>query len=251
MTDFTVDTAADLSATNFHTIQEAVNAALSGDVIKVSAGVYSENVVISTSGITLQSVEGRGTTSIVGSASGPGLGTITIAPGADNVTIGGAGQGFKIVGFDGTNPGIENAAIYLQGAHANITIRGNEIEAKGELALASEYAAVINGAVIDGNLFSGATFDEGAGMPEFSTFGSSQFTIGNVPRPLVYFGNTRRTSSSRTMKSRQSPAASIRRATIAARRWSCWTDRTTPRPAILSQVRTAAPATSTARRRCA
>ena len=193
MAAITVDTSLAVSAENFHTIQAAVNAASNGDVITVAAGVYNENVVISTSGISLVSAAGRDATSIVGSLAGPGLGSITITPGVDNVRIGDTGQGFKIVGFDGTNPALEYGAIYLQGAHANITIQGNELEANGELALASEYGSAINGMLIDGNIFSGATFDDTAGLPEFTTFGSSQFTIGNVPRPLVYFGNTNKT----------------------------------------------------------
>jgi parallel beta-helix repeat protein len=43
---------------DFPTIQAAVNAANPGDTIKVAAGVYNENVVISTSGLRLKGSEG-------------------------------------------------------------------------------------------------------------------------------------------------------------------------------------------------
>ncbi|MFY9610213.1 MAG: right-handed parallel beta-helix repeat-containing protein [Blastocatellia bacterium] len=43
---------------DFATIQAAVNAASTGDTIKVAAGNYNENVVISTSGLRLRSSEG-------------------------------------------------------------------------------------------------------------------------------------------------------------------------------------------------
>src|SRR5882672_9854759 len=45
---------------DFATIQEAVDAAVAGDTVKVSKGYYSENVVVSTSGITL-----KGSTSVI------------------------------------------------------------------------------------------------------------------------------------------------------------------------------------------
>src|SRR5262245_61803394 len=43
---------------DYATIQAAVNAAITGDTIKVAAGVYNENVVISTSGLRLQGSDG-------------------------------------------------------------------------------------------------------------------------------------------------------------------------------------------------
>ena len=43
---------------DYATIQSAVNAAHSGDTIKVAAGVYSENIVISVSGLRLKGSEG-------------------------------------------------------------------------------------------------------------------------------------------------------------------------------------------------
>ena len=45
-TTLSVDPAAPLSATNYHTIQSAVYAAVSGDTIKVAPGTYGESVAI-------------------------------------------------------------------------------------------------------------------------------------------------------------------------------------------------------------
>ena len=84
---------------DFETIQEAVNAAVSGDVVQVSKGVYAENVVIATGGITLK---GKGATinggylgsCIVVEADDVRLESLTLAngglpPGADGAGSGG------------------------------------------------------------------------------------------------------------------------------------------------------------------
>ena len=42
----TVNTSVPVSATNFHTIQAAVNASSSGDTINIAAGTYSETVTL-------------------------------------------------------------------------------------------------------------------------------------------------------------------------------------------------------------
>ncbi|WP_269780315.1 hypothetical protein [Methylobacterium sp. Leaf118] len=175
----------------YTTISEALAAANPGDTIVVGPGNYQENLTI-TKSVTLLSEGGRGETTITGSAAGGGQGTIEIAAGVNNVTIGGVGQGFTIVGFDGP-ANIERAALYLTGSHDGLTLRGNEVVAKGDGALTSEYAAAISNVVIDQNVFSGTTFDASAPIPHFGTFGSSQFTVPNVPRGLIYFGNSNKT----------------------------------------------------------
>src|SRR5215510_4237939 len=43
----------------FESIQAAVDAAVAGDVVQVAKGIYNENVVVSTAGITLK---GKGAT---------------------------------------------------------------------------------------------------------------------------------------------------------------------------------------------
>ena len=159
------------------TIQKAVNATLSGGKVYVSDGTFDENVTINKS-LTMTSKNGRGNTTINGSAGG-NLGTVVIADGVNNVQIGDAGKGFTINGFDSANPGIENAALYLQGDHNGVTIKGNEIVANGDSALAAEYGRTNSNLTIDGNKFSGKTYD-GASWAT-----GNQFTVPNVPRQLI------------------------------------------------------------------
>ncbi len=182
LSQFTVDPNQAVSSTNFHTIQAAVDAATAGTTITVAAGDYAENVTIATSGLTLLSAGGRDSVSITGSAGT--LGTIQLAAGVNDVTIGAAGQGFTITGFDGASPGIETAAVYLQGAHQNIVIRDNDIVANGDAGLQGEYSGTLTNITVDGNTFSGQTF---TGNPAGSGFGT-QFTLANVPRQLVVLG---------------------------------------------------------------
>lgn len=174
----------------YNSINAAIAAANANDRIVVRSGTYSENIVIDKP-LTLVSESGAGSTTITGSSNSAS--TITIAPGVNNVTIGETGQGFKIVGTDNPSPAIENAAIYLVGAHSNILIQGNEVVANGDLAILSEYAAAMDHITIDGNVISGATFNTAQVIPDFAGFGSAQFTDSNVPRPVVYFGNTNKT----------------------------------------------------------
>lgn len=164
----------------FATIQEAVTAANAGDTIMVAPGTYAGNILIDKP-LTLLSTDGSGTTRIEGSATGGGLGTIMIAPGVNNVTIGDTGKGFHIVGYDVATHAIEHASIYLQGAHSDITIRGNNVEADGEAGLLSEYNAALSNIVVDQNEFSGITFFD---PPNVRVDGTTE----NAPRPLVFLG---------------------------------------------------------------
>jgi hypothetical protein len=184
MSDLTVG-----AGETYTTIQAAIAAASPGDTILVKPGTYAGNILIDKS-LTLLSTDGSGSTQIVGASGAGGLGTITILPGVNNVTIGNVDQGFHIVGYDVATHGIEHAAIYLQGNHTGITIRGNNVEAKGESAITSEYGALVSNVTIDGNLITGITFDDSAPLPDFGTFLSAQFSM-NTPRPAVYFGNNK------------------------------------------------------------
>ncbi|WP_442582830.1 VCBS domain-containing protein [Mesorhizobium sp. ASY16-5R] len=174
----------------FNSISAAIAAASANDKIIVRGGTYGENIVIDKP-LTLVSESGAGSTTITGQSNSAS--TITVAPGVDNVTIGETGQGFKIIGTDNPSAAIENAAIYLAGAHSNILIQGNEVAANGDLAILSEYAAAMDHITIDNNVISGATFNTAQSIPDFAGFGSAQFTDNNVPRPVVYFGNTNKT----------------------------------------------------------
>ena len=168
----------------FATIQAAVDASgsIAGPVtIIVADGNYNESVIIDRSDLTLLSQNGRGATTITG-VQGAALGTIEIDPNVNNVRIGDAGQGFTIIGTNGNGP-VENAAIYLQGAHNALTIEGNDIRANGDLGLLSEAGGPVTNSIIEGNIFSGQTFV--GSQPGGEGFGS-QFAVGNnVPRQLA------------------------------------------------------------------
>jgi VCBS repeat-containing protein len=153
--------------------------------IMVAPGTYTENIVIGRDDITLLSTGGAGSTTINGVQAGSELGTIQLAPGADNVKIGSIGHGFTIVGIDG-NGAIEKAAIYVQGDHHDLTVQGNVVTANGDEALLTEYGAAVNGFTIDSNTFNGQTF---SGANPSGTV-SHQFDVdSNFPRGLVVIGN--------------------------------------------------------------
>ncbi|MFC3615389.1 beta strand repeat-containing protein [Lutimaribacter marinistellae] len=168
----------------FTSIQDAVNAASPGDTITVGAGTYAEDVVIDKA-LTLVSASGAASTIIDGQNGA--LGAIEIDPGVSDVTIGGSGQGFTILGNNG-NGAIENAAVYIQGTgHDNINILGNTIEARGDAGLMNEYGGTLSNSTIDGNAFTGVTYT--GGVPE-GLGSAGQFNVGNnVPRQLVVLGN--------------------------------------------------------------
>lgn len=163
-------------------IQNGVDvAATGGATVNVADGTYNENVTINKSDLTLLSQNGRDATTIVGQGS-TALGAVKISSGANNVTLGGIGHGFEIVGIDNASAGVESAAVYFQGANSGSTVQGNRITANGDHGLMSEYNAAVSGLTIDGNIFDGQTF---AGPTAGGLGFSAQFSDPNVPRQLV------------------------------------------------------------------
>lgn len=167
----------------FTTIQAAIDAAAAGDTIMVRPGAYAENINIDKS-LTLLSTDGRDSTTITGQGSSA-LGTVVIPHGVSGVRIGDAGQGFTIVGIDNASPGVESAAVYLQGAKSDISIEGNDVVANGDAGLSGEFGYTFSNIVIDGNIFSGQTF---AGPNPGGLGFGDQFGTPNVPRQLVVLG---------------------------------------------------------------
>ena len=164
------------------TIGAALRDARAGANISVGAGTYAENVLINKSGVTLTSTDGRDATTVQGIAGVGALGAVTLASGANNLTLGTTGHGFTITGFDNGNAGIENAALYVQGNHNGVTIQGNRITANGDLGMVSEYSAAVSNFTIDGNIFDGKTFVGAAPAT------GDQFSVPNVSRQLVAMG---------------------------------------------------------------
>ncbi|WP_193368411.1 hypothetical protein [Pelagibius marinus] len=167
-------------------IQDAVDAAAPGDTVLVGPGTYNENVTIDKA-ITLLSAEGRGSTVIQGSEAPGSLGTVMVTGNTDGVEIGAADHGFTLIGYDVANPGLEHAALYFQGPHANARIVGNDIQADGEAGMLTEYGFAISGFEIIGNIFSGQTF---VGTEVANADFSQQFTVHNVPRALLYISGS-------------------------------------------------------------
>jgi len=169
----------------FNAIQAGVNFASSGNVVRVSPGNYTENVLINKN-LTLESTGGRAVTTITG-ISGAGVpGAVRISGTTTAVTLGGDDKGFKIIGIDNGSPGLENAAVYVLGVHSGLQVLDNEIQANGDHALVAEFGATISGWLIDGNIFSGQTF---VGPNPADNGFANQFTTPNVPRQLVVLGN--------------------------------------------------------------
>ena len=167
----------------FSTINDAIANTVAFGTVTVLEGTYNENVVIDKN-LTFQSNAGRDLTTINGQGtSAPG--TILVTGTTTAVTIGGTSKGFTINGIDNASPGIESAAVYLQGNHTGTTIRGNVINANGDEALLSEFGATVSGLTIDANAFGGKTF---TGTNPAGDGFSAQFTLANVPRQLVIIG---------------------------------------------------------------
>lgn len=165
-------------------IQEAIDMVSAGGTVRVGNGDYAENVSINKA-LNLYSQNGRTMTSITGQNGTPSLGAIVLENNVNDVNIGRAGEGFRIVGIDNGNPAVENAAVYLRGNHDNIDVIDNEIVANGDHGFLSEYGATINDLTLSQNIFSGQTF-EGKG-PAGVGF-SRQFIDNNIPRQLVTIG---------------------------------------------------------------
>ena len=87
------------STETYHTIQSAIDAAASGDTVLVDPGTYNEELKITTSGITVESVDGAGSTFLNGNSANNNFYMVEIN--ADNVTL---------KGFDISNPIYSNSA---------------------------------------------------------------------------------------------------------------------------------------------
>ncbi len=176
--------ARDAATSIYGEIQLAIDESAAGATVTASDGTFVENVVIDKA-LMLLSENGRDFTTIEGISGVGALGTVLLPGGVDDVQIGDIDQGFTIVGIDNGAPGIETAAVYLQGNHNNFDLIGNDVVAMGDAGLLGESAGALTNALIDNNIFSGQTFEG----PEPADNGfSNQFSTPNVPRQLVTLG---------------------------------------------------------------
>lgn len=167
----------------YTTIQSAINAASTGELVSVYPGTYAENVTISKS-LTLVSTGGRGSTTIVGQSGTPG--TLLINGSTSGLSIGtSTATGFTIIGVDAPTDFTDYGAVYVQGSgtQTNLSLIGNDIQANGDDGFASEPAATLNGFVFDSNILSGKTFtgiqpNQSCSTPYFSQ------NANNVARTL-------------------------------------------------------------------
>lgn len=160
-------------------VQDAIDAVAVGGTVWVGPGTYYENLTVSKS-LALLSTHGREVTTIQGSDAGGGTGTLVVQGGPDGVQIGDIGRGLHIVGIAGSAAS-ENAAIYFRGHSTNVVVRGNELEADGDLGLITTTESHGQGVVgfdISHNVFSGKTF-----RGDYVGFG--KWTDPNHPLALV------------------------------------------------------------------
>ena len=166
--------------TSGQSIQSAIDQTPEGGTVIVGPGTYNENLSI-TKEVSLISAQGRVDTKIVGSDANSLLGTIDIGSNVNGVTI----KGFTIEGING-NGSLEKAAVYVRGNNEGLNILDNELIAKGDSALTSEFGGALKNTFIDGNIFSGKTFV--GEDPDVSS--TVQFDPdNNFPRQLVVLGN--------------------------------------------------------------
>lgn len=160
------------------TISHAMTQAITGEDIHVAAGTYNENVLINKQ-VNLIGA-GASVTIVQGTYTPSRLGTFHISNNTHDVSI----SGFHLIGYDYSSPGIEHAALYIQGLNNDITITDNRITADGEAALVTEYGYTSTNLVIDNNVFDGQTFD-GSYPAGCGSLVPEMFTIHNYPRALV------------------------------------------------------------------
>ncbi|WP_113911944.1 calcium-binding protein [Roseovarius dicentrarchi] len=103
----------------------------------------------------------------------------------NNVTI----EGLTIIGING-NGAIEKAAVYIQGANTGLRVIDNDVVARGDAGLMSEYGSGVTNAEVDGNIFSGITFVGTDPQSSATNSFNGQFDVGNdFPRQLVVLSN--------------------------------------------------------------
>lgn len=157
----------------FLTITHALTTVPANTTIIVQDGNYTENIVINKN-VCVMSQNGRGSTTITGTANGA-IGTVLFQTSSANACL----KGFKVIGFDNGSAGVENAAVYVSGSHSNLLIADNEIVANGDLGLLTETTAVLPNLTVSGNIFSGKTYTGN------SPATGDQFVVPNVPRQLI------------------------------------------------------------------
>ncbi|MEM7432255.1 MAG: hypothetical protein AAF351_10050 [Pseudomonadota bacterium] len=139
------------------TIQDAINAAVAGDVVRVSAGTYFENINFAGKDITVEAVDGADVTIIDGGANGTSV--VTIASGETRAAV--------LSGFTIRN-GVSNRGGGIDISSSSPTIINNRIDANtacsGSGIFVQVSAALFQDNVISNNSTNGCSFGRGGGI---------------------------------------------------------------------------------------
>lgn len=170
----------------YTTIQAAVTAAASGELITVYPGIYVESVLIGSKSLTLVSTAGRTSTIIQGVENG--VGSLVIDGTTTNFSLGtNAANGFTVVGIanPSNNASEVGAVVVKDGPHVNLSIVGNDIRAAGDDGFLHYYGTTITGFSFDQNVLSGQTYT-GPQPEQTCCSGSCYFSASysNVARSL-------------------------------------------------------------------
>jgi len=178
------------SATTYYSsIQAAITAAATGDIITCQAGTFTEDLNVITDNLTLKSASGRDST-IIQLKTGADNAGIGIQGTASNFKLGGAAnQGFNIKG--GT--GVDMRNIQLVNAPSGVTISHNTIDTTGSAAQGiSVGAAGATGLTVSNNNFIAATI---SGAGEISIWGPDVVNVNVSNNQFTGPGSTTITSA--------------------------------------------------------
>ncbi len=152
----------------FHTIQDAIDSAITGDTISVAAGTYTEDLTIGTA-LTLESVAGAATTIIATAGSVDDIVLVTAA----DVTI----DGFTI---DGAN--VASGAVNgIDVRNTGFIIQNNVfVEIYYDNIFTGNTAATITSGFIDSNTFTGMGTSAAAYRPAINVESNSSYAISGV-----------------------------------------------------------------------
>ena len=158
---------------DYSTIQAAIDAAVAGDTVSVSAGTYPEHIDFHSKAITVQSVSGAGATIIDGGGTGV---VVTINANAGETPV---LRGFTV--RNGGGGGFPDGGIDTSGGPAlieNNTITGNHFCDDGAVAVEFS-AATIRNNVISGNSQQGCSGGVGGAGVSVGGAGTAQ-VLNNV-----------------------------------------------------------------------
>ena len=148
-----IGAAAEIIVQPGNSVQTAVNNAISGDVITIKPGTYTENVIISTDSLTIRSESGNPDNTIIKAKSSTT--NVLSVQAADNVKI----SGIKAIGASGSS----YSGIYLSGCN-NCIIENNKLMSNGRgIYLVSSKGCSVSKNTITNNGYYGIVLGSSSG----------------------------------------------------------------------------------------